>query len=75
MDIYTCKKNKSKDISQVIPSPILAPFAFHPKSVLKQPSTEVSDATGLLDIKEVHLSFQRHSPVSSIEFRGWSLML
>ena len=35
-----------------------------------QPSTEVSDATGLLDIKEVHLSFQRHSPVSSIEFRG-----
>ena len=48
--------------------------SFHPKSVLKQPSTEVSDATGLLDIKEVHLSFQRHSPVSSIEFRGWSLV-
>eukprot|EP00434_Breviolum_minutum_P042513 symbB.v1.2.037842.t1/scaffold5706.1/size24370/1 len=34
---------------------------------LREIALLVSDATGLLDIKEVHLSFQRHSPVSSIE--------
>ncbi len=61
----TCKKKLCKMLKKLFQHQLIQLQIF-------TSATEVSDVTGLLDIQEVHLSFQRHSPVASIEFLGWA---
>ena len=67
----TCKKKALRDVETT--DSTSTDSTANPSTLkISTSATEVSDVTGLLDIQEVHLSFQRHSPVASIEFLGWA---